>query len=220
MLMLIQHRVILLIAQINYLYVLFSSDASPQTFAANIGSHFIVNNFLQFAFVMLWVHSHFWIAEIMLILNFFNLISLYFRHSTTPRLIHIGVVSGPLAWTFVAIFWCGAAMVNAHGIVARIFANIAIWGILGFGLFFLAAFKDYTIGFELSILAAALAVHQFRIHSVAFQWIFAFTIMATLFVATLAVAIPGIFGKELSFRREGGDVVSEDRERQPLLDDA
>lgn len=111
-------------------------------------------------------------------------------------------------------------MVNAHGIVARIFANIAVWGFLGFGLFFLGAFKDYTLGFELSILSAALGVHQFRVHTVAFQWIFAFTIMATLFVATLAVAVPGFFGKQLSFGREGGDVVSEDRERQPLLDDA
>ena len=42
--------------------------------------------------------------------------------------------------------------------------------------------------------------------------------MGTLFIATLVIAIPGIFGKELSFRR-GGDVVSEDRERQPLLED-
>jgi len=208
--------VILLILQINYLYLLFSSS-SQNTVAANVGSHFIVNNLLQFAFVLLWVHSHFWPAELMLVLNFFNLTSLYFRHSTTPRVMHIAVVSGPLAWTFVALFWCGAAMVNATGLIARIFANVAIWGILGYGLFFLIAFKDYTIGFELSILAASLGVHQFFIKAFALQWIFAFAIMGTLFVATCAVAIPGLFGKELTFRR--GDVVSEDRERQPLLQD-
>ena len=47
-------------------------------------------------------------------------------------------------------------MVNAQNLPARILANIAIWGILGYGLFFLLAFKDYTIGFELSILAAGM----------------------------------------------------------------
>ena len=43
--------------------------------------------------------------------------------------------------------------VNAHTIVARVFANIAIWGILVFGAFFVYTFKDYTIGFELAILS-------------------------------------------------------------------
>lgn len=42
--------------------------------------------------------------------------------------------------------------------------------------------------------------------------------MSVLFLATLAVAIPGAFGKDTNVRREG-DVVSQDRERQPLLDD-
>ena len=105
---------------------------------------------------MLWVHAHFWIAELMLIINFINLSSLYFRHSKTPLPIHVGVVSGPLAWTFVAIFWCGAAMVGAHNLAARIVANIFVWGIMGYGLFFLGAFKDYTMGFELSVLSAGM----------------------------------------------------------------
>ena len=65
----------------------------------------------------------------------------------------------------------------------------------------------------------ALGVHQFFIKAIAFQWIFAFVIMGVLFMATLAIAIPGFFGKELSFRREG-DIVDADRERQPLLNDA
>lgn len=42
--------------------------------------------------------------------------------------------------------------------------------------------------------------------------------MSLLVVATLIITIPGIFGKELRFRQEG-DIVSADRERQPLLDD-
>lgn len=42
--------------------------------------------------------------------------------------------------------------------------------------------------------------------------------MSVLFAATLAIAIPGFFGERVSAREEG-DVVSQDRERQPLLDD-
>jgi heme/copper-type cytochrome/quinol oxidase subunit 2 len=208
----------LLLLQLGYVWHLFSSDADLANAAANVGSHFIINNLLQFAFVLLWVHSRFWIAEAVLILNFFNLISLYLRYSTTPRFVHIPVVSGPLAWTFVAILWNGAAMVGAHSVPARILANIVIWAILVFGLLFLVAFKDYTMGFALSILAAAIAVHQLGIKVIAFQWIFAFVVMSVLFLATLAIAIPGAFGKELRFRQEG-DVVDRDRERQPLLDD-
>lgn len=210
--------VALLLLQLGYVWHLFASDADLANAAANVGSHFILNNLLQCAFVLLWVHSRFWIAEAVLIVNFFNLTSLYLRYSTTPRFVHIPVVSGPLAWTFVAILWNGAAMVNAHSVPARILANVVIWAILVYGLLFLVAFKDYTMGFALSILAAAIAVHQLWIKVIAFQWIFAFVVMSVLFVATLAIAIPGAMGRELRFRQEG-DIVSRDRERQPLLDD-
>lgn len=44
-------------------------------------------------------------------------------------------------------------MVGAHNTPARILANIVVWAILVFGILFLVAFKDYTIGFELSILS-------------------------------------------------------------------
>jgi hypothetical protein len=98
---------------------------------------------LQFAFVMLFVRGHFAWAEVILIINFFNLSFLYFRHSTHPRLIHIPAVSGPLAWTFVALYWNGAIVFNHHHatLAARILANIAIWGILVYGLFFLVIYK-------------------------------------------------------------------------------
>lgn len=108
---------------------------------------------------MLWVRGRFWIGEFLLIVNLFNLIALYFRHSTYPRLIHIPIVSAPLAWTYVAILWDGAAAVNARNLPARIVANIAIWGILGVGGFYIIAFKDYTIGFELAILTLGKSLH-------------------------------------------------------------
>jgi len=209
--------IVLFIMQVGYVWHLFSTNADYINAAASVGSHFIANNLLHFAFVMLFVRSHFVWAEVILIVNFINLSSLYFRHATYPRFIHVPTVSGPLAWTFVAIYWNGAIMVNAHTLPARIVANIFIWGILAYGMFFLLAYKDYTMGFALSILSASLGVGQFLRQIVAFQWIFAFAIMATLFVFTLLIAVPGIFGKEISFKR---DTVVADQERAPLLDDA
>jgi len=210
--------IVLFILQIGYIWHLFSNKGEYVNAAAAVGSHFIFNNLLQFGWVMLFVRSHFWWSEVLLIVNFFNLSSLYFRHSTHPRFIHIPVISGPLAFAFVALYWNGAIAFNAQGLVARIFANIAIWGILVYGMFFLVAFKDYTMGLNLSVLSAAIGVSQFLRQIVAFQWIFAFTIMAVLFVCTLVIAIPGILGKELSFKRDNA-IVAEDRERAPLLED-
>lgn len=91
----------ILVMQIGYLYHLFQGD--HVTVAANVGSHFIANNLLMFGFVMLWVYGHAAWAEVILIFNFFNLSTLYFRHPKTPLLVHIPVISGPLAWNFVAI---------------------------------------------------------------------------------------------------------------------
>lgn len=45
---------------------------------------------------------------------------------------------------------------NSNSLPARILANIAIWGILVYGLFFLVVYKDYTIGFALSVLTAGM----------------------------------------------------------------
>lgn len=89
----------------------------------------------------------------MLIANLFNLTSLYFRHSKTPLFVHVPIVSAPYAWNYVAILWDGAAAVNARNLPARILANIAIWGILVIGAFFILTFKDYTMGFCFAILA-------------------------------------------------------------------
>ena len=181
---------------------------------------------------MFWVRGHFWPGEVLLIINLFNLVLLYFRHSTYPRLIHIPIVSAPLAWTYVAILWDGAAAVNAHSLPARIVANLFIWGILAVGAFYIVIFKDYTMGFELTILtfgkscrlshyllliSAALALGQLGTKVIAFQWIFAFVIAAILLVLTVVVAIPGVVGKTKEDRPHG--VIDEDRERAPLLED-
>ncbi|KAI0484646.1 DUF1774-domain-containing protein [Xylariaceae sp. FL0804] len=206
--------IVMFILQGGYIAHLFSSNVEKLNAACSVGSHFILNNLFHFAFVMLFVRSAFGWAELIIILNFINLSSLYFRHPGYARFIHTPVVSGPLAWTFVSIYWNGAIMVpNAQNLVARIFGNIFIWSILVYGLFFIFIYKDYTMGFNLSVISAAIGVGQFFEKTIAFQWIFAFTIMAVLFVATVVVAIPAATGKEFKFARtrEG------DAERAPLL---
>ena len=40
-------------------------------------------------------------------------------------------------------------MVNKYDLPARVIANIAIWSILVYGMYFLATFGDYTLGFEM-----------------------------------------------------------------------
>lgn len=155
----ILYRIVLFTLQLFYAYALYTSNIDYVNAAANIGSHFIANNLLLFGFVHLWVRSHFWLAEFLLVINFANLSTAYFRHSTTPRLIHIGTVSGPLAWNFIALYWCGAVAVHTNHAVARIVSNVFIWGWAGYGIFFLAAYKDYTMGFALSILSFCKSRH-------------------------------------------------------------
>jgi len=209
---------VLFVLQLGYVGHLFASDTTKVNAACSVGSHFILHNLLHFGFVMLFVHAHFVWAEVLLVLNFVNLSSLYFRHNAYPRFIHLPAVSGPLAWTFVAIYWNGAIMVpHQNSLVARVFANVFVWSILVYGLFFIFAYKDYTMGFNLSVLSAALGVAQFFRQVVALQWIFSFTIMAVLFVMTLVVAVPAWTGREFSWSRGTTSANSADPERAPLL---
>jgi len=209
---------ILFALQLVYAYSLWSSNQTYLLAAANIGTHYITSNLLLFGFIHLWVRSHFWLAELLLIINFFNLSFAYFRHSTTPRAIHVGTVAGPLAWNFVALYWVGAVALHSTHLAGRIVANVFIWGWLGYGVFFLAAYNDYTMGFALSVLAFSTGVGQFlsKLPILQLQWIFAFTIGGLLFVLSLAVGVPGLLGRD-PFPR--GQIVSEDRERAPLLAD-
>lgn len=204
--------IVLFILQAGYIAHLFSGTVERVNEACSVGSHFILNNLFHFAFVMLFVRSLFGWAELFIILNFINLTSLYFRHPGYARFIHYPVVSGPLAWTFVAIYWNGAIMVpHPDSLVARIFGNIFIWSILAYGLFYIVIYRDYTMGFNLSVLSAAIGVSQFLRQAIAFQWIFAFIIMAILFVATVVVAIPAGRNAKFASARNG------DTERAPLL---
>jgi hypothetical protein len=139
--------------QVVYLGSFYVNNAAYVDAAVSTSFHFIANNLLLFGFVNLWVRSHFWLAEFLLVLNFANLTYVYFKYPTTPRAIHVGVVSAPLAWNFIALYWVGAVALHSNHFAARIVANVFIWGWLGYGGFFLAAYKDYTMGFALCLLS-------------------------------------------------------------------
>lgn len=151
-------RVFLFVLQFGYLTRLFSENPDTVNAASSVGSHFIANNLLHTAFVLLFVHGHFIWAEVMLVANFINLSSLYFRHNKYPRSIHTPVVSGPLAWTFVGLYWNGAIMIHhPDNQIARIFGNIFIWSILAYGMFFLSIYnvsdlKQNLLGLEEGLL--------------------------------------------------------------------
>lgn len=72
------------------------------------------------------------------------------------------------------------------------------------------------MGFSLSVLSASIGVSQFLRQVIAFQWIFAFVIMAVLFVATVTVAVPAWTGKEFKWKRN----TTGDAERAPLLNES
>jgi hypothetical protein len=200
--------IVLYILQIGYFCHLFSSNEARARVAACVGSHFILFNVLQFTWVMLWCRSFFIIAEVIQVIQFLQLTSLYLRHATLPPWIHTPIVAMPLTFSFFLVLWNGAVMVNCHNLPCRILANVAIWGIVVYAGFFLVVFKDWRVGFATSYLAAGLGVEQFFTKTVALQWPFAFAIMAIVFVASCIVAVPSIVGE-----RERTD----DRERAPLL---
>ena len=57
-------RIVLFILQLGYIAHLFSSKVENVNAACSVGSHFILNNLLHSAFVLLFVRSHFIWAEL------------------------------------------------------------------------------------------------------------------------------------------------------------
>lgn len=103
--------------------------------------------------------------------NFFQLTFAYFRYSpklsgdSRPAVVtHLAVLAGPLAWTFVALYWDGAAAVHAHHFAARVAANIFIWTWAVYGGFYLFVFKDWAMGLCLSVLSAGMFIPFLSLH--------------------------------------------------------
>lgn len=110
-----------------------------------ISNHICTNNLLHVVFLVLFVRSAFGWAEGVLLLNFFNLSLFYFQqHNTLTRFTHVSALCGPLAWSFIAIFWNWAIAVsanNGYNSTVEGFGLFFIWGILGYGMFCLLIFQ-------------------------------------------------------------------------------
>jgi hypothetical protein len=145
-------RVLLLLTQLSYVYHLFSNDGAIANAAANVASHFILNNLFTLAWILLWTRNHFWASELMLALNYLNQHAAYWRHRALPTFVHLSAIAGPYAWTLMALFWNGAVAVNSNSFPARIVANIFIWLIFAFGSTHIMATQDDLLGYCLTFL--------------------------------------------------------------------
>lgn len=211
--------ILLLLSQLSYVWHLFSKDTALVAAAANVATHFILNNVFIVAWILLWTRNYFWWAEIILIAHFINQAVTYWRHRGLPTFVHLSAVAGPYAWTLTALFWNGAVAVHSHNLPGRIVANIFIWVILVIGLQHIVLRQDYILGYCLSLLTLSLAIRQFAMKIIALQWIFAFTIFAIFTVVSIYVSTTKYAGRDSLFRRVAHPE-SSDREREPLLNDA
>lgn len=204
---------VLFFLQISFVVQIFvpsveSSSAlttSRSTITKQIGWHFTAFNLGVFVWTLLFVKSHFFWSELVLLANFANINYLYFVHKTyrikplsTWALIHWPTVALPWSWLMFAIFWNGAVLFNVHKFVGRIIANILVWLFLLVPTFFIAVFNDWGIGLSSSALMFGLGLNQILTKTFALQWIFAFVISGLLLVFSVTAALTGRITKETS----------------------
>ena len=136
-------RILLFIIQGAYICHTSLTMAQLATVPPMVDTHFIINNLLHTIFAILVFCADFVFAEAALVVNFFNLLTLYSIDSGGPRFHHAGLVAGPLSWTIVAIYWNGSMTLPQPGsLVAGILSSICMWGILGTGTFYALAYKE------------------------------------------------------------------------------
>lgn len=165
--------------------------------------HFSAFNLGVFIWTLLFVNHHYFWSEVVLIVNFVNILLLYFEHKTYSiqpfanwALIHLPTAALPLSWLFYAIFWNAAVLFHVHKLVGRILSNVLIWLFLFVPGFFLVAFNDYGVGLSSSVLTFGLGLGQLFTKAFALQWIFAFIISGLLLVISGFGAITGSFHKK------------------------
>lgn len=120
--------------------------------AANAAPYFILNNLFILAWVLLWVRSHFWPAEVFVIASFINQHALFWRIRSLPPLSHLAVVAAPYAWTLYSLFWTGAAAARVHTPASEIAASVFLWILFVIGTVHMFAKADALLGYSFSLL--------------------------------------------------------------------
>ncbi|VEU21654.1 DEKNAAC102691 [Brettanomyces naardenensis] len=181
--------------------IFFNSNVSSDNQAnilALVGPHFSVNNVLNFFWCYYFAQEKFIIAEVILVVNLFNLLALYFTHKTVGiknisdwMTVHFPATGLPLSWTLYAIFWNGACMFHSHykHLLPRVLANIFIWEFLFTPLALLGLYQDWSVSLSTSFLMLGLGLRQVFSKTFALQWIFAFVISGIDFIASVLAIV-------------------------------
>lgn len=164
-----------------------------------LGWHFVSFNILNFLWCWLFARGHYFWSELVVIVNFFNIIAAYIGHKTYAirpvwlwLLIHVPVVAVPLSWLLYAIFWNGAVLFHVKHTAGRIIANVLIWDFLFVPMFYVLIYQDWAVGLSLSYLMLALGVGQVFTKLFGIQWVFAYIISALLFIGSTVVSLTGL----------------------------
>jgi len=175
-------------------------------FLNNVGNslpvswHYTLFNLFHFVWTIFYKHEYYLLSEIILIINFFNILVSYFNHQTYKYrvsqninwlLIHLPTGVFPLTWLLYGIFWNGAILFHIHHLFGRIVSNVLIWDFLVVPGLFLILFNDWAFGLTNAYLTLGIGLSQLFTKLFALQWIFAFIISGLLFVFSLIVAIRG-----------------------------
>lgn len=138
-------RVALFLAQLSYTLWICCESTDLVFLGVGLSGHFVGSNLLHASFIVLFAYSQFVAAEVVLLINLANLTWAYFLFHSYPRFIHLSVVSGPLAWTYIAVYWNVALLVPQHNVAGQVIGSLCIWSIMGFGLFLLITFKVQSL---------------------------------------------------------------------------
>lgn len=223
--------VVTAVLQLLFLLQYYANDSQILSQAAATTWHFTVFNLLNALWAYLFARRHDYVwAEIVAIVNFINLMSLYVTHkpySIKPlshwMAIHLPTAALPLSWIMYVIFWNGAVAFHSHkGFFSRVLANILIWDFLIVPVMFLLLYKDWGVGMSTAFLTWGIGVGQFFTKVFALQWIFAFIIAAIVTLLSVVIAVPSLTPAAVERARE--DIRSQGHgstgETAPLLTDA
>ncbi|KAK9443939.1 ATP synthase F0 [Metarhizium brunneum] len=189
--------ILLFIIQGAYICHTSLTMAQLATVPPMVDTHFIINNLLHTIFAILVFCADFVFAEAALVVNFFNLLTLYSIDSGGPRFHHAGLVAGPLSWTIVAIYWNGSMTLPQPGsLVAGILSSIFLFTVRQQS----HNVQDYIVSFCLCLISSAIAAgqyHQMDANSIGqhsevmllVQSCFAFLIVVALLALTVAMML-------------------------------
>ncbi|KAK6455556.1 uncharacterized protein RJT20DRAFT_135556 [Scheffersomyces xylosifermentans] len=212
--------ILLYILQLSFVLQIFlpNIENARSEITVLVGWHFVIFNVASYLWAVLFTGGHYFWSEVILIINFLNILALYFSHKTFAikpltswTLIHLPLSAFPLSWLLYAIFWNGAVLFRVTDLFGRIIANVLIWDFLLVPGFLLFIFNDWGVGISSTILTFGLAFGQLFTKVFALQWIFAFVISGLLLVFSVIAAVSGTL--------RGGETIAitEDREAAPLL---